>query len=364
MDLHPGPESSGPVMQVASIFTPILMKPFLKIRDRFVSLSGIAFSLLAALSIASPVHAFAVSPVLFDITADPSTKQQGIIHVTNDTNAEQTYYADVQNFVPHGEEGQQSFMPETDTSGLVSWITLEETSVKLKVGEGKDFRWALQLPPNAEPGGHYAAIFFSTIPPKTIADTGVGVGAKTGVLFLVNVNGNIKESAAIESFHVASEEMNGQTVSPASFMSHLPAYFETRIRNDGNVHFVPRGDIKITGMFGSASGEIPVNPANSRVLPNSIRRIVSEWGPQMDEPKTLWDGVRAEWNGFAFGRYTAHLAATYGSKDTPLTASVTFWVIPWRLMILAILAIILLLCVLKGYNRMVIRSAMSKGTKK
>ena len=340
------------------------MKPFFKICDRLVSISGIAISLLAALSIASPVHAFAVSPVLFDITADPSTKQQGVIHVTNDTNTEQTYYAAVQNFVPHGEEGQQSFMPETDTSGLVTWLTLEETSVKLKVGESKDFRWALQLPPNAEPGGHYAAIFFSTIPPRSIADTGVGVGAKTGVLFLVNVNGNIKESAAVESFYVASAETNGQPGAPVSFVSHLPTYFETRIRNDGNVHFVPRGSIKITGMFGSASGEIPVNPANSRVLPNSIRRIVSEWGPQMDEPKMLWDDIRAEWTGFAFGRYTAHLNGTYGRGDTPLTSTVTFWVIPWRLMILAVLAIILLLCVLKGYNRMVIRSAMIKGTKK
>jgi hypothetical protein len=35
-----------------------------------------------------------------------------------------------------------------------------------------------------------------------------------------------------------------------------------------------------------------------------------------------------------FGHYTANLLAVYdnGSKDVPLEASVSFWVVPWRIL--------------------------------
>jgi hypothetical protein len=40
-----------------------------------------------------------------------------------------------------------------------------------------------------------------------------------------------------------------------------------------------------------------------------------------------------------FGHYTANLLAAYdnGKQDVPLEASVSFWVVPWRLIILAVL---------------------------
>ncbi|MBX4197687.1 hypothetical protein KW801_04025, partial [Candidatus Saccharibacteria bacterium] len=40
-----------------------------------------------------------------------------------------------------------------------------------------------------------------------------------------------------------------------------------------------------------------------------------------------------------FGHYTANLLAAYdnGQRDVPLEASVSFWVVPWRLIIMVIL---------------------------
>lgn len=309
-------------------------------------------------------QAFAVSPVLFDRTLDPGSSEQGIIQVVNDTKEDQTYYASIQNFVPQGEEGQQTFLPDTDTSGLVTWITLDRESVRLKAGEVQEFRWSLNLPKNAEAGGHYAAIFFSTIPASEQGSSGVGVGAKTGVLFLVNVNGPIQEKASIESFSVMSDENISRAIK-TGLINHLPAFFELRIRNDGSVHFIPQGKIVVSNVFGNTITEVGMNPQGNRVLPGSTRKIHSSWGGFIPGGESFMDQLRAEWKGFAIGRYTATVQGSYGKQSAPLSASVSFWVFPWRVMLSAFCALLVLVVIVKIYNKLVIRSALSKvGQKK
>ncbi len=308
-------------------------------------------------------HAFAVSPVLLEERLDPGGRAQEVLHLTNDSNGEQTYYATVQNFVPYGEEGQQRFMPETDTSGLVSWVALDQPSVTLKAGESRDFAFAISLPKDAEPGGHYAAVFFSTIPPSEQGATAVGVGAKTGVLLLVTVNGDIHEQATVESFSVMSAA-DPEHETPVSEIDHLPALFETRIQNEGSVHFALGGKVVIKNMFGSTVGEVSANPQGSRVLPNSIRRVRTEWGNSYAKSGGFFDQLAAEWSGFGIGKYTATLEGTYGSAHAPLNATVSFWIFPWRLFLLILAAFILLLLLIKGYNAMVIKGAVSKAKKK
>lgn len=337
------------------------MTSFLSIRR-----SAFLVVLLASLAIVGRTPhalAFSVSPVLFDRTVDPGTSEQGTVQVVNDTSGKQTYYASVQNFAPQGEEGQQTFLPESDTSGLVTWLTLDRTSVTLSPGESQEFRWALNVPKNAEPGGHYAALFFSTVPPREQGGSGVGVGAKTGVLFLVNVNGNVREAAFVESFTVVSDE-NPVLAVPMGVINRLPALFELRVRNDGSVHFAPRGTIVITNMFGNTLAEVGANPLGSRVLPNSTRRIRSSWGPAVPTGAGFIDKLKAEWAGFAIGRYTATLRGAYGSQGAPLAASVSFWIVPWRLLLAALVGIIALLFLIKGYNKLVVRGAMSRAGKK
>lgn len=312
---------------------------------------------------ASVVHAFAVSPVIVDQTLDPGTSSQGVIRVTNDTEQDQTYYASVQNFVPQGEEGQQEFLPETDASGLVTWITLDKPSFLLAAHESQDFPWVLRLPQDAEPGGHYAAIFFSTLP-QSKEGTSVGVGAKTGVLFLVNVTGNIKEEMSVESFRALSHD-NLIYAQETSYFDRLPVNFELRVRNEGSVHVQPTGSIRVTNILGNTVASVPLNPAMGRVLPSSVRKIRSSWGPE-DLPMNagFFTDIQSEWKGFAIGKYTAVADASYGAKHQRLSASVSFWVIPWRLLLAAFLALIILIVLLKGYNRMVVRSAVSKMNRK
>lgn len=297
-------------------------------------------------------QAFSVSPVVVDLEVAPGQAGQGKIDLVNDGDAKRTYFVSVQKFVAKGEEGQQEFLPETDTTGIASWISPQARSITLEAGERGTFTYAVSVPQNAEPGGHYAALFFSDRPGSG-QDSSVGVGAKVGVLFLLRVPGNITESANVESFR-----------STADRLSHLPAHFELRIRNLGNVHLHPEGSVIIRNMFGSEVAKIQANPRQAAVLPNSIRRLDPAWANTFEEvPPGALSELRNEWRNFGIGRYTAEVHATYGGQRGELTAQTTFWVIPWQLLLTIVVGILLLSVLLKLYNNMVVRSAL-KNTKR
>jgi len=308
-------------------------------------------------------HALTISPPLVDKMMDPGTSQQGSILLINDTNQDQAFYASVQKFIAKGEEGQQEYLEEGDKSGLPGWISLDEKSLTLAAGEKKDFKWHINLPKDAEPGGHYATIFFSTKPDDENGKA-VGVGGKLGVLFLVNVNGNIKEAADVESFDLVTKTSDSTSSEKISTINHLPAYFELRVKNNGSVHITPSGQVDIFNMFGSKVTSVPVNPKGNKVLPNSIRRINSFWGESDEvEYSGFFGNLKAEWKGFAVGRYTAKVDAKYGMQNQPLNAEVSFWVLPWRLGLVALMLLLGLVAVIKVYNAMVIKSAMNKKAK-
>lgn len=325
---------------------------------RIRTLGSVIWSLFLFAVSFSPAQALTVSPVLFDNTLDPGQNIQGSIRLMNETQGEQTYYASVQNFAPNGEEGQQTFLAD-DQTGLVKWIALDKPSVTLRPGESKDFNWSVAIPKDAEPGGHYAAIFFATTPPAN-EQTGVGIGAKTGVLMLVNVNGDIKESAKLESFRSAHQ---GDDANTSSFYDRKPVLFESRISNSGSVHLQPSGKIVITNMLGGKADEIEMNPANSRVLPNSTRRVHAMWGTDLGTPASFIDEVVAEWKGFALGRYTATMNGYYGKQRQEIHGTVTFWVLPWRLTALAVLGALALYGLIRWYNEMIVKRALKETAK-
>jgi len=92
-------------------------------------------------------------------------------------------------------------------------------------------------------------------------------------------------------------------------------------------------------MFGKEIDKTVLDQKN--VLPNSIRRIEVNWGRK-----------------YMFGRYEATLASIYGNNNEPLSSTITFWVLPWKILLVAGIGVMLLLAVLiSGRKR--IRLALS-----
>lgn len=318
------------------------------------------FLAVGAILLPQGAQALTVSPVRVELAADPGGTVKDVILLINEQEGTRTFYSSLENFEARGETGTPTFVESTE--GLATWI--ETTSqVTLEQGERKEVPYTIAVPQDADPGGHFAAIFWSTSPPRAEGEGGVSIGAKLGVLILLRVSGEIEEGGRLLEFSAQDKQ---------SFFSSLPITLTYRFQNGGGDRVKPEGEITIKNIFGRISAVLPANESEGNVLPQSIRKFQVTWEKQKDEKKEsegkeqatggFFAGLKKEWNNFAFGRYTAHLDIAYGAEGDTAQASTSFFVIPWRILtvVIVFLAVLLFLLSLgvKRYNRWIITKAI------
>lgn len=209
-------------------------------------------------------HAFTVSPAIVEQTIRPSGSIENSFVINNDEPKEQTFFFTIQKFKPKNGDGQQEFLPPTDLEGLPKWISLETPFIKLAPGERTEVKYKIDVPSDASAGGNYAVIFVSNLPPVN-ALPNVAVGARLGVLLFTTVEGNVVKTAQLSQGSAKKDQKN--------WVISLP------IRNTGNTHIQPVGDVTITNLFGHKLATLPLNEDKKRLLPGEERIFDIVWNP-------------------------------------------------------------------------------------
>ena len=308
-------------------------------------------------------QAISISPVRIEMAVDPGRSEQGVFKVINDEAEGKLFYTSFENFEATGETGNPNFIPGRE--GLASWISAP-SQIIVGPGETKEVPFTINVPRNADPGGYFAAIFLSTSPPQSNRGGEVTIGARIGTLLLFRVNGDIKEGGALLEFGIKDNQ---------KLFTSLPVPFYYRFQNAGDDRVRPVGNITIKNTLGMTSQVINANISQGNVLPQSIRRFESSWletsgkqqavdaaVPESAGGKGFFAAAKAQAKNFALGRYTAELGITYGqaNQQTEL-AYVSFWVIPWQLLVLILVLLLIVYWILtrglRKYNRWVIRRA-------
>lgn len=257
-----------------------------------------------------------VHPSNFDLAATQDNKPiTETVTLDNKTNQTQTIRVDIKNFTPSGEEGGVSLTTEDTTFSLAKWITVTPSLTTIPANGSKDFTFTIIPPANAEPGGHFGSIVFATIPPTNVkGNVGASLSEEVASLVLFKVPGNAEEKAFLDSF-----------VTEKNFYEFGPVTFIYRVKNVGQVHIAPVGQIIVKGTFGDTY-YVPLDPRN--VLPNSIRKIPSIFGKKL-----------------LIGHYSAKLIATYGVKNEQLNGYTEFYAFPvqYGLIVGVVLLILFLL---------------------
>ena len=310
------------------------------------------FTILLAFSLvffAFQAEALTISPAKFILSANPGEIIETQMSVRNDQDRTATYYPDFQRYTTRGDE--PVFIPEK--TDLASWIETNPTQITLNSKETGNISVFIKIPEDAEPGGHYAAIFWSSAPPQKTGESGVSIVTRVGALVLLEISGNVVESGEIVSFKAEK-----------TLFSRLPVSFSYDLKDTGTVHIGPGGKVVIKNIFGRTSAILEVNPLKYYVLPGMIRNFpTANWEPKGGMPKIEGEGffteLKRELKGFALGYYRANLSLEYGKEEIKtLKAGFGFWVFPWRILIFVFLVLgILLLGLTKGigaYNRWII----------
>lgn len=303
-----------------------------------------------------------ISPPLITLEADPGETVVVEISLRNITAVDVVARGVVNDFVAQDESGEPQILLDDSIDSaypLAAYIS-EVPDLEIAPGQQEVVRLPIVIPEDASPGAHMGVVRFNAVPAESSSDgSQVSLSASIGSLILINVSGDIEIDLSIEEVAVSQDGEAG------SFFEQGPLTFITRLNNQGNVYMQPSGTLRVTNMFGQeveitpletetseaeadATKSIEFNPTERNVLPDSIRRF------EQSVDKSWW-----------FGRYTLMVDVTYGDGET-LQESVSFWVIPYKLVAI-VLALLIILGffgrrTLKAYNRRIIeRARQSEG---
>lgn len=313
---------------------------------------------LGAVLLPAKAQALTISPVRTEIAADPGSTIRGELLLINEQEGTRTFYSSFGNFEATGETGTPTFVEGLE--GLATWIETVP-QITLEQGEQTKVPYTIQVPADADPGGHFAAIFWSTVPPAG-AEGGVAIGAKVGSLILLRISGEFEEGGALLEFG----PREGKRV-----FGSLPVVLSYRFQNGGGDRLKPEGTLTVKSFFFFPAAKLNANIGEGNVLPESIRKFDVVWRKDQSQrdlsPKELeretgfLAGLKNEWQNFALGVYTAKLDITYGTEGEGAKASTTFFVLPWRILSIALIIFLILGFLsrigIKRYNKWIIAKA-------
>jgi len=209
---------------------------------------------------------------------------------------------------------------------LKDYVKPEADSLTLQAGQRVRMPVTITIPEDAAPGGLYGSIMVAAenLPSETPVEEGKVAGqvsliTRVAVLLFVRIEGDVLESSYLKSFTVDK-----------NFYEKGPVTFNITSANTGNVYLSPHGVIEIKDMLGRKIDSREIEAWFT--LPKSERTR-----------EILWN------SNFLFGRYTAVLSLYRGymnETDIADTMTINFWVLPWKVLSIALIVLILAIWIL------------------
>ncbi|MBN2100478.1 hypothetical protein JW710_01090 [Candidatus Dojkabacteria bacterium] len=362
---------------------------------------SVLFLVLCVISVVSPLlgTAFAqessdrgitVSPVKYEFSGEPGEVLEGTVKYYNSTGSEKDLYLKAFNFEPLGETGFPGFSNDLypDNASLKDWIVLETSHIVVEhITEERAHptivNFTVHIPEDAAPGGHYAGIIQRLKPFDQVDElegSGLVISPESACLIILNVEGAVTREGYSEQFFVA--DPYAAEKKPVKLFEYPPVEFIARVRNSGNTHFKPQGNVFLY-RGDKKIADFKVNEDEGNVLRESIRRFeVDTWGtdeafitrvavkdddgePVLDDEGNVKTKIKINWDKLShipIGKYEAKLALVYDGEEGKelIQDSVTFWIIPWKIILIILLIIIIYISIVIDRNR----RKKNKGKKK
>jgi hypothetical protein len=284
------------------------------------------------------------SPLPISLVAEPGTTITTDLKVKNGGNEQETLKIDILKFNAYEDSGKPALHDPEPTDDFIRWVTFSEPTFTLDPEEWKTITATFTVPETASFGYYYAFVFTRAEDQEAKpGETAVVGGTATLVLLEARVPDALREITV-------TEFSTDQTV-----YEFLPVNFTVSLKNSGNVHVAPRGNIFLSRGSNKDVALLELNPNKGSILPDSTRIFETDWKdgfPVYEETiengqvvldelghqtyHLTWDFKNA--SHLRFGKYTAKLLLVYddGTRDIPIEGSVSFWVIPWRVILFII----------------------------
>ncbi len=274
---------------------------------------------------------FVVGPGKSELTIEPGQSKRVEMMITNRT-------GDTREFQFEIEDASGSTDPTTpvvllgDDTGpytLKDYIQLPVETIELDHNERARIMVTVSVPADAEPGGRYGSVLVTTLSRKAEAGDTSGAApssaivSRVGTLFFLTIPGDTLTEGALQDF---------ATVGDKHIYTEGPVNFQILFENTGDLHLNPYGEIRITNMFGEEVSFIELDPWFS--LPQSLRSREVSWDREL-----------------LVGKYTATAQINRGYDDIIDTQSLTFWVLPWKVVVPIFVGLFLLFFLIRFISK-------------
>jgi hypothetical protein len=339
----------------------------------------VSIGLLGLVGVLSPSHVAAASaaasslttsPAAINLIITPGSSNNTTLQVMNNTSQAFLVTTKVELFSAYGTSGQAKIAPAAVGDESVNWIHLAQPTFTAQPLVWTQDKLTINIPATASLGYYFAILFQPQTPISPTANQSTAIiKGSNAVLVLVDTHSNNEQrELSVPSFTVSQ-----------GLYEYLPATFNVTVHNDGNIYVAPQASIFVShnDLFMSNIDTLDVNKGAGNVLPNSNRIFQAIWsnGFPYYQPK-LVDGqpvykngkpvLQLQWNftnlsSFRFGKYYAKLVLVYnnGVRDIPVTSVVSFWVVPWKLLLGLLVIVAIVLFGLYSMGRSIVRRIRS-----
>lgn len=311
-----------------------------------VGVLGLLFSGYAANAATVPSSDFSleVSPSPLVVDVHPGEQKTITLKIRNaSTRAEQLKIESRGFSIAHPSE--QINITQNTPADLAQWVHYSHPTFSIAAGQWFTQTITIDLPDSAGFSYPFVVVVSRQANPDR-PDGGAAIRGSIAVFALVNID----KPGATRKLEIESFTLD------RSFYEYLPATFNITLKNTGNSITQPYGNLYIqnSGNESEPLAVLPVNQSAAYILPGSTKKITSSWTDGFPIYKTVNDKdgkehKELEWNWediahFRFGHYTAKVVAVYndGIRDVPVIGEVSFWVIPWRILLGALVVLVIL----------------------
>ena len=282
------------------------------------------------------------SPLPINLSVEPGSSVSTQLRIKNDGAGKETLKINLMKFKADGESGAPMPLDREPGDDFFDWVHFSEDTFDIASNQWKTINATFDVPETAAFGYYYAVVFSRASDMQPVESGQTKISGGTAILVLLEAKvPNAKREVTVTSFSADRK-----------WYEFLPATFTVKLKNTGNVHIAPRGNLFIGRPGKKADTVVEVNLGKGNILPDSGRFFEAQWSEgfpmyqnQEEDGKTVLDEqgkpVRELiWNWkdaskLRFGKYEAKLLLIYddGQRDVPIEGVIEFWVMPWRLLI-------------------------------
>lgn len=311
----------------------------------YLTSAVIAFALVAVPLVANAQSdegfSLQVSPSPLVATVSPGTDTTLELQIRNTNSSKQDLKMGLRSFSIDKTSGQVK-LGDAVSQDVQSLVSFASPIFSLDAGQIFTQRIQIQADKNAGFSYNFAITVSQQNPPKGSKGQSAIAGS-VAVFTLITVD----KPGAERKF-----ELESLSVGKNSY-EYLPVDIAVKLKNTGNVNVQPTGTVFIQRNSADTTplAALPLNDSGGFILPGTSRTFTVSWSDGFPHYETTGQaGEKAtsklSWKGGSlsqvrFGKYVAKVVAIYddGERDVPVMAEVSFWVIPWRFMLVSLLAI-------------------------